>query len=179
MNWCVNMSDPEKPDPISFEEVDDFNGGPGRSKLKNVTIRGINSSVYDDFSRKMRDLELNLGDAVNKMMEDVLTDFNDAFPDLTARATFGKFHMQKASISHYDKLTITKKDLEEANTRFSFTHIDYLTIATDVTRDVFEKYIRSISHCRRVRIPSILPKLLIYSKMFHIDEVEVYDANSD
>lgn len=160
--------------PPEGETEDDYKLS--NSKLKNVTIRGVNSHTYDEFSRKVRDLELNLGDAVNKMMEDVLADFDDAFPDLTARASFGRFHMQKASIAHYNELTITKRDLEESNARFSFTHIDKLVIANDVTREVFEKYIRSISHCRRVYIPASLPKLFVLSKMFQIDEIITDDG---
>ena len=49
--------------------------------LKNVTIRGIETEIYDEFSHSMKILGMNIGDAITKMMHDVLEDFDDEFPD--------------------------------------------------------------------------------------------------
>ncbi|MFX0086212.1 MAG: hypothetical protein ACFFAU_11070 [Candidatus Hodarchaeota archaeon] len=151
-----------------------------RTKLKNVTIRGIDADTYEEFSHKIRNLQMNLGDAITRMMQDITKDLNDSIdelPGLSARTTFKHFRLARARITHHDHLSVGKKDLEEAGVRFSFSHIGELTILPDVTREDFRKYIRSISHCDRVRIPAVLPKLLMYSKINFCDKIEVYEVD--
>ncbi len=151
----------------------------GKSKLKNVTIRGIDSEVYDQFSHKIRNLRMNLGEAITKMMTDILVDLNDSLdhlPALRARTTFDNYALDRLSINHYDRLKISRADLEEANAKIAFAHIDRLTFLPDVTQEVFSRYVRSVNHCGIVRMPSIFPKLIAYSKLQFCDRIELYDA---
>ncbi len=153
-----------------------------KAKLKNVTIRGIDSDTYDQFSRKIRNLDMNLGDAITKMMEEIVRDLDDSInhlPGLRARTTFNNFKLERVSISHYDKLEVGKADLEEANARIAFSHISRLTFLPDVTRDVFNRYVRNVSHCDTVRIPSIFPKLILYSKIDFCEKIEIYDVEGE
>jgi hypothetical protein len=153
-----------------------------KTKLKNITIRGIDADTYEEFSHKIRNLQMNLGDAVTRMMKEITKDLNDSLddlPGLSARKTFKHFRLHKASISHHDRLSVGKKDLEEAGARFSFSHIGELTILPDVTREDFRRYIRSISHCDKVRIPAVLPKLMMYSKINFCNRIEVYEVNQE
>ncbi|UCG02903.1 MAG: hypothetical protein JSW11_02725 [Candidatus Heimdallarchaeota archaeon] len=154
----------------------------GKSKLKNVTIRGIDSEIYDQFSHKIRSLRMNLGEAITKMMNDILVDLNDSLdhlPALRARTTFDKYALDRLSINHYDRLKIGRADLEEANAKITFTHIDRLTFLPDVTQEVFSRYVRSVSHCGTVRMPSIFPKLIAYSKLQFCDRIEIYDVKDE
>ena len=147
-------------------------------RLKNITIRGINPDLYDEFTQRVKTLNISIGDAVNRMMTDIIEDFNGTFPQLSAKGTFGKLTLEKAVIAHHDTLSISKHDLEEANTVFYFEHIDELTIESDVDLETFQTYIHSIQHCGLVKIPNILPKLLLLSKIRFCDEIEIYESNS-
>lgn len=152
-------------------------------KLKNITIRGIDSSIYDDFSHSMKMLNMNIGDAVTKMMRDVMEDLDETFINmdisskLSSKKLFGR--LERAKISHHRYLEISGEDLIDANAQLSFNHIDELKILPDVTREVFTKYIRSINHCKKVMIPNILPKLLLLSKINFCDQIEVYSAENN
>jgi len=97
---------------------------------------------------------------------------------LSAKGTFGKLALEKAIITHHDSLSLSKHDLEEANTVFYFQHIDQLIIEPDVDLETFQTYIHSIQHCSQVKIPNILPKLLLLSKIRFCEEIEIYESNS-
>ncbi len=180
----------EKNNDIESEDVqkepktEDEGWKEGKSKLKNVTIRGIDSDIYDQFSYKIRNLRMNLGEAITKMMNDIIVDLDDSLdhlPALRARTTFDNFTLERLSINHYDRLKISRADLEEANAQVNFSHIDKLIFLPDVTREVFTRYVKSVTHCGIVRMPSIFPKLIMYSKLQFCDRIEVYnveDANS-
>ncbi|MFX0170285.1 MAG: hypothetical protein ACFE9L_00030 [Candidatus Hodarchaeota archaeon] len=152
-------------------------------KLKNVTIRGIDSEIYDEFSHSMKMLNMTIGDAVTKMMRDIIDDLDESFSDLripsklSSKKLFGR--LEKAAINHHRRLIITGKDLREANAALSFSHINELIIASDVTRELFYQYIRHISHCRTVRVPDILPKLLLLSRIKFCRNVEIYSTKND
>jgi len=128
-------------------------------------------------------LNMNIGDAVTKMMRDIMEDLDETFVDmdisskLSSKKLFGR--LEKATISHHRYLEISGKDLVEASARLSFNHINELKILPDVTREVFTKYIRSINNCRKVMIPNILPKLLLLSKINFCDQIEIYSAKND
>jgi hypothetical protein len=152
------------------------------SKLKNVTIRGIDSDIYDQFSHKIKNLRMNLGDAITKMMKDIIVDLDESLDDLPAlriRTTFNNFALERLSINHYDRLKIGRADLEEANAKVSFSHIEKLTFLPDVTREIFTRYVQSVTHCGIVRVPSIFPKLIMYSKLQFCDKIEVYDVENE
>ena len=146
------------------------------SSEKNVTIRGIDSRVYDEFSRAIKSLGITLGEAISRMMGDVLKDFDGKIPKLSARFYRDGAQLPTASISGHGLLRVNETDLIEANARFSFTHIDQLTFGPDVTPETFTRHVRSIDHCSEVKIPSILPKLLVYSKVRRCDSIEIYQV---
>ena len=145
-------------------------------KLKNVTIRGIDSDVYEEFSTNIKSLNRNIGEAVTQMMQDIIQDFDGTFPTLSSRKSLTKLHEKTARISHHDHLSISKSDLEEAGMSFAFRHIDKLIFEPDVDLDTFNQYVRDIRHCSRVKIPNFLPKLLLLSRIQFCDKVEVYQV---
>jgi hypothetical protein len=169
----------EKEDAQEDLKIDDEDWEERKSKLKNVTIRGIDSEVYDQFSYKIKNLRMNLGDAITKMMNDILVDLNDSLdhlPALRARTTFDRFKLKRIRINHFDQLKVGRADLEESDKMVEFSHIDRLTFLPDVTREVFSKYVQGVSHCGTVRVPSIFPKLIMYSKLQFCDRIDVYEV---
>ncbi|MHA2362611.1 MAG: hypothetical protein ACXAC7_01540 [Candidatus Hodarchaeales archaeon] len=148
-------------------------------KLKNITIRGIDAKYYEEFSHAMKILNMNMGDAVTKMMKDVLSDFDETFPDLSAKSFVKSKELPRASINHHDSLTISESDLLDANVRFSIAHCEIVEFSPDIKPKTFSRHIRSVSHCDEVRIPSILPKLLVYSKIQFCDNIEVFDVDKN
>ena len=145
-----------------------------RPALKTVTIRGVDGRIYDDFSQVIQMSGLTIGEAITKMLRDVSKDFDEVFPQLSAKNLKYMINKDRISVQHYDSLSISLKDLEEADKSISFQHISQLTLEEDITTDAFETYIKNIQHCSYVRVPAILPKLLIYSKISYCGNIEVY-----
>jgi hypothetical protein len=147
-----------------------------KSTLKSVTIRGVDGAVYDKFSQVVQMAGLTMGEAITKMMGDVMRDFDENFPDLSAESFRMMVKMDKIAIEHHERLSVSKRDLEDANRSIIFEHIRSLTFEADVTEEAFNTYVRKIQHCGTVRVPSVLPKLQIYSKIEFTDNIEIYDA---
>ncbi|MFW9992690.1 MAG: hypothetical protein ACFFD4_11640 [Candidatus Odinarchaeota archaeon] len=145
---------------------------------KNVTIRGIDAQIYDDFSQNMKILGMTMGDAITKMMKDILTDFDGTFPSLSAKILKTEAKLPKLTIFEHDHISISAEDLVEADARTSFHNIDFLEFEPDITKELFLRYVNHISDCKTVKLPSILPKLLVYSKIRNCDEIEIYEIDN-
>jgi len=141
---------------------------------KTVTIRGVDGQIYDEFSQVIQSSGMTMGDAMSKMMRDVSRDFDEVFPKLSAMNLKYMMKKDKISVEHFDNLSVSLKDLEETDKRVRFQHIRSLTIEEDITIEAFETYVARIEHCGTVRISEVLPKLLIYSKIAHCDQIEIY-----
>ncbi len=155
-------------DDWSDKEISDL------KKMKNVTIRGIDSEIYDEFSSSIKSLKMNIGEAITQMMQDVMEDFGETFPNLTAKGSLGKMRKDRISINALDTLRVSKKDLEEAGAEIRFSHVTKLIFEPDVDLTTFNKYVRGISHCDYVKIPAFLPKLVLLSKTQYCGKVESY-----
>ena len=147
-----------------------------RPTLKSVTIRGVNGGVYDEFSQVVQMAGLTMGEAVTKMMGDVMRDFDEVFPDLSAESFRLMVKKDKIAVQHHEGLSVSKRDLEDANRAIVFQHIRSLTFEADVTEEAFNTYVTKIQHCDTVRVPSVLPKLQIYAKIAFTDNIEIYDV---
>lgn len=150
-----------------------------RPTLKSVTIRGVNGGIYDEFSQVVQMAGLTMGEAVTKMMGDVMRDFDETFPDLSAESFRMMVKKDKIAVQHHERLSVSRKDLEDADRSIVFQHIRTLTFDADVTEEVFNTYVRRIQHCDTVRMPSVLPKLQIYAKIAFTDNIEIYDAEEE
>ncbi|MFW9778361.1 MAG: hypothetical protein ACFFE8_05855 [Candidatus Heimdallarchaeota archaeon] len=165
---------------MSYEDYEPDQTEDGRV-LKNVTIRGVDSDVYETFSNKIKMLDMTIGDAITKMMRDIVVNLDETFTDpdlkspLSSRTLIG---LEKVAVSHHKKLEINAKDLVDANSQISFAHIGSLKIGPDVTKNLFMRYIRNISHCKEVQLPGILPKLLLLSKISFCGNIEMYEVGS-
>jgi hypothetical protein len=150
-----------------------------RSSLKNITIRGVDERTYDEFSQVIKLASLTMGEAITKMMQDVMKDFDDVFPELSAKNLKFMVKKDRIRVSNYRSISISKKDLVDADKRVRFRHIDELVFKEDVTSDLFSTYVDSISHCETVRVPSVLPKLLIYAKISHVNNIDIYEVRDE
>ena len=150
-----------------------------RPTLKSVTIRGVNGGVYDEFSQVVQMAGLTMGEAITKMMGDMMRDFDETFPDLSAESFRMMVKKDKIAVQHHERLSVSRKDLEDANRGIVFQHIRSLTFEADVTEEVFNTYVRNIQHCDTVRVPSVLPKLQIYAKIAFTDNIEIYDVEDE
>ena len=144
---------------------------------KTVTIRGVDGQIYEEFSQVIQSSGMTMGDAISKMMRDVSGDFDEVFPKLSAMSLKYMVRKDKITVEHFDTLSVSLKDLEETDKRVRFQHIRTLTIEPDITIEAFETYISRIEHCELVRVPNVLPKLLIYSKISHCNQIEIYPLN--
>ncbi|OLS22289.1 MAG: hypothetical protein HeimC3_31660 [Candidatus Heimdallarchaeota archaeon LC_3] len=149
------------------------------SGVKNVTIRGIDSNTYLEFSKAVKILNMNIGDAITRMMQDVIKDFDGTFPGIRPGILKGKEQLKKIEIEYNEELKISNDDLIQANARISFERIGTLDIKSDVTQESFNKYIREIYRCKNVRVPNILPKLIILSKIVRYEKIEIYDVETN
>ena len=150
-----------------------------RPTLKSVTVRGVNGGVYDEFSQVIQMAGLTMGEAITKMMGDVMRDFDETFPDLSAESFRLMVKKDRINVQHHERLSISRKDLEDANRGIKFQHIRDLTFEADVTEEIFNTYVRNIQHCGTIRVPSVLPKLQIYAKIAHTDNIEIYDVEDE
>lgn len=158
---------------LKINDGTDLDLGEETVEHKNITIRGINAEIYSEFSKKIKSLDMNIGDALSKMMTDINKDFDDTFPQISSKSLKVKARLY---IEHYNELSVNKNDLEESGGRVIFQHIKHLTLEADVTKEVFLEYVGRIQHCQVVKIPSSIPKLLAYSKIQFGNEIEIYDV---
>ncbi|MHA2334328.1 MAG: hypothetical protein ACXAEU_20040 [Candidatus Hodarchaeales archaeon] len=147
-----------------------------RKTAKTITIRGIDVKIYDEFSQNMKVLGMTIGDAFTKMMKDILTDFNGTFPDLSAKS-FKNEYLARISIRDHAHIVINAKDLIESNALVTFDDIDHLEFEPDVTGELFLRHVKAIRDCDTVKMPNILPKLLVYSKLMDCDDIEFYEVD--
>lgn len=146
---------------------------------KNVTIRGIDADTYDDFSQNMKILGMTMGEAISKMMKDVLADFDGTFPAISAKTFRKAARLPKLSIVDHDHISIQAQDLAESESRIVFHDIKFLEFEPNVTRELFLRHVSHISDCKLVRLPAILPKLLVLSKIRDCSEIEIYESEVD
>jgi len=153
-------------------EVDESN----HAHLKSISIRGVNAEIYDQFVNKMKTIDLNIGDAITKLMKDVISSFDKEFPELSAKS-LKLLSLGTLSISHHNNLTISKKDLLDTERAINFIHCSELRFEPDVDQLTFLQFVKNIMHCNRVQIPKILPKLLLLSRIRFCENVEFYEVD--
>ena len=125
------------------------------SDVTNVTIRGIDSSVYSLFSAEARKRGIPIGDLVTQVMR--------IFLEETSEKTF--------RIEDLDELTLTKQELESVGAPIEFRGIKTLTISKDIDWSLFDKYIYEIRKSKTVIVPKSLTKLQVLTKCRNVDKI--------
>ncbi len=143
-------------------------------KRKDITIRGINSDLYDKAAEIARRTGKTIGDVINESLK-LFLDLTEGLrtslqPIVNGAKEAGK--MLEASMSTLapvmvaglDELEISKEDLEQFGKRVIFSDIKKLYFADDVDSETLEKYVAMIRDCDEVRVPKGVSKLLVLSR---------------
>ncbi len=142
---------------------------------KIITIRGVNGEVYERFRAEIKSLGMNLGEAVTKMMNGVLTYSGDLSK---SAANSLKNDLNKILVEDQRELTVNKNDLTEIENRFYFHSITQLKFDADVDLDTFMSKVIAIKACNNVLIPHYnIARLQLLSKFKFCDNIEYYNLN--
>ena len=143
-------------------------------KRKDITIRGINSDLYDRAAEIARRTGKTIGEVINESLA-LFLDLTEGLrmgiqPIIEGAKEAGKSLEAGISatvpvmIGTLEELEITKADLEQFERRVIFSNIERLVFADDVDAETFEKYVALIRDCGEVRVPKGISKLLLLSR---------------
>ena len=142
-------------------------------ETKNITIRGVDLEVYETFTSKLRDYNMNVGDAFNKMIEDVLQNFDVIFNE---SSIYDYVELQrrlpKITIESHEELSISAQDLKATKSRVSFRGIGLLKFDDSVTKEIFLLHVKEIRRCSVVKFSTNFPKLIALAYSNDCDTVE-------
>jgi hypothetical protein len=123
--------------------------------VTDVTIRGIDDSVYSLFSAEARRRSVPIGELVTQVMR--------IFLEETSEKTF--------RVENLDELTLTKDELESVGGPIAFSGVKVLTIGEDVNWELFDQYVDEIRKSKTVVIPKSLTKLQVLTKCRNVDKI--------
>ena len=123
--------------------------------MTDVTIRGIDDSVYSLFSAEARKRSVPIGELVTQVMR--------IFLEETSEKVF--------RVDNLDELTLTKNELESVGGPIGFSGIKTLTISEDVDWELFDRYVDEIRKSKTVIIPESLTKLQVLTKCRNVEKV--------
>ncbi len=144
------------------------------SKRKDITIRGINSDLYDRAAEVARRTGKTIGDVINESLK-LFLDLTEGLrtslqPIVNGARQAGKVietslsSLAPVMITGLNELEVSKEDLEQFGKRVIFSDIKRLYFTDDVDSDTLEKYVAMIRDCEEVRVPKGISKLLVLSK---------------
>ncbi len=151
------------------------------SKRKDVTIRGVNSDLYDKAAEVARRTGKTIGDVINEALK-LFLDMTEGLrtslqPIVDGAKEAGKIlgasmsSLAPAMISSLDELEISKGDLEQFRKKIIFSDIKKLYFTDDVDSETLEKYVAMIRNCEEVRVPKSISKLLVLSRCRDIEKL--------
>jgi len=123
--------------------------------VTDVTIRGIDDSVYSLFSAEARRRSTPIGELVTQVMRIFLEETSE----------------KRFTIEGQDELTLTRDELESVGGPIGFNGIKVLTISDDVDWELFDKYVDEIRKSKTVIIPDSLTKLQVLTKCRNVDKI--------
>ena len=123
--------------------------------VTDVTIRGIDDSVYSLFSAEARRRSVPIGELVTQIMRIFLEETSE----------------KRFTIEGQDELTLTREELESVGGLIGFSGIKVLTISDDIDWELFDKYVDEIRKSKTVIIPSSLTKLQVLTKCRNVDKI--------
>ena len=123
--------------------------------MTDVTIRGIDDSVYSLFSAEARRRSVPIGELVTQVMRIFLEETDE----------------KRFTIEGQDELTLTRDELESVGGPIGFSGIKVLTISDDIDWELFDKYVDEIRKSKTVIIPDSLTKLQVLTKCRNVDKI--------
>ncbi len=130
--------------------------------LKDVTIRGVDSKLYDNFSSLAKKLGFTTGDFFNQLIQYKQSPYDSPLHRCRKRPHTTDKPVEV--IKNIPELVIKKKDLEEVQNKyyFVFSNVDHLTFEKDVSAELINNTVLVIRKCKKVEFKGNIPKLLRY-----------------
>lgn len=150
-------------------------------KKKDITIRGVNSDLYDRAAEIARRTGKTIGEIINESLalfldltEGLRTGIQpivEGAKEAGRKLETGLSATVPVMIASLDELEVTKADLEQFGKRVVFQNIGRLVFADDVDQETFDRYVALIRNCDEVRVPKGISKLLVLSKCRDVDRL--------
>lgn len=140
---------------------------------KSITIRGVDLELYENFTTKLKEYNMNIGEAFSQMMEDVLKNFDEIFNEASAHDYVEQQRrLPRLTIESHQQLSISAIDLTDTKSRVSFRGIDLLKFDDSVTKEIFLKHVKEIRNCSLVQFGKDFPRLIAMAYCDDCDNVE-------
>ena len=150
-------------------------------RRKDVTIRGVDSDLYDRAAEIARRTGKTIGEVINEAlglfidltegMRSGIQPLVDSAKEAGRRIGEGLTSAVPTVISDLEEIEVTKTDLEQFGRRVVFQNIDRLVFADDVDAETFDRYVALIRNCDEVRPPKGVSKLLVLSKCRRVERL--------
>jgi len=150
-------------------------------RIKNVVIRGVDASAYEEMSRLARRMGLSVGAVASQAFKLILA-LVDAGPQLAGLPQdtpeilkrlipIGALKKKPVFIRHIGRLVLSREDLEKAPGPLFLVGIEELVFDPSVDTKLFEEKVLRIVDCGRVVIHRGLDKLTLLSRSLFVREV--------
>ena len=150
-------------------------------RRKDVTIRGVDSDLYDRAAEIARRTGKTIGEVINEALglfidltEGIRSGIQplvDSAKEAGRKIGEGLTSAVPTVISDLEEIEVTKTDLEQFGRRVVFQNIDRLVFADDVDAETFDRYVALIRNCDEVRPPKGVSKLLVLSKCRRVERL--------
>lgn len=155
--------------------------GGERERRKDVTIRGVDSDLYDRAAEIARRTGKTIGEVINEALG-LFIDLSEGIragiqplvegaKEASRRIGEGISSAVPTVISDLEEIEVTRVDLEQFDRRVVFQNIDRLVFADDVDPETFDRYVALIRNCDEVRPPKGVSKLLVLSKCRRVERL--------
>jgi hypothetical protein len=133
-------------------------------ETKDVTIRGVDRILYDEFSFLAKSQGINVGLMFNHGMRMIASQTRPPFARFSHKKTHrthGRGRNIPEVVSNLEEIKISAKHLTEAgNVTFFFKEIGKLEFDETVTSEILSKHVHGIRRCREVIMSGNIGKLL-------------------
>ena len=145
------------------EKVDEKN-------KKTISIRGIDTSLYNKLSAIAREVDKTIGELVNEAI-DLFVKVTDGVTE-----TVSKVIHEPYVIKNLDKLEINGDELKELERPVLFLNIDELVL-NDLDEEALDKVVK-IMKVNKLVVKGKVNKVKLYSKLDRVNAVEFQDTAS-
>lgn len=135
--------------------------------LGSITIRKVNSDVYDEFLSACQLNNQKAGEVVNDLLLELLPEVE---LNIIIIHNFHEDPLKFLTITSIDELKVFSNDLEEIQERkLLFHRIGNLVFDQKISGDLFIKKVAGIYNCAKSEIPDSVPKLIRVSRVKNED----------
>lgn len=134
-----------------------------------ITIRGIDKELYENISKKAKELNITIGNLFNEAMKEFLSmldDGLDAFQKITDRTVTSiraNIPAQTSSIiiKNIGEIKLTAADLSKADKPIIIINVKKVELSNDVTEELFREKIKAIKFSDEVVVPKNISIILV------------------